>query len=161
MRISYNIPDSDIELTCQALEDICEGVIEAMVKEIDVAPDDFPCCNHCGEFCLWPAPGFPVDGFTHILAPGRTVHVRNATEIVRGGGGSTIDLACFQAAQRRRRKADPYCGVAIDYDKNGNYTALVQNSDKHENPEKHGLIEPAVEPDQDQCGCGGHGAVTE
>lgn len=160
MRISHTIPDSDIELACDCMEEVFEGVIESMRREIEQDPDAFPCCTHCGEFCQFPSPGFPAPGYTPILIDGRTLHVRNVAEIVRGGGGNSVDLACFQAAQRRRRGSDPYCSVVVNHDGHGNFTALVRNSDKHKEEARRNIIEPAVSPDDAQaCGCGGHSSA--
>lgn len=159
MRISYKITGNH-ESCCDQLEGLLEGVVQAMMVEIAKDKDRYPCCIRCGDFMLFPAPGCPLPNCVATDASERTLHVRSASEILLAKGGSTIDLACYQCAQKRR-DFDPLARVVLEYavDDLGNELpgmcrAMVLNSDQHEKPEKRGqLDDPLIAVKVQSCSC--------
>lgn len=172
MRVSFNMICADskdgFDRYCDAMEMVCAAAVESMRAEIEANVEAYPCCVHCGEFKILPAPGFPCgDVGRDASDPNRTLHIRTAGEIVRSGGGSTIDLACYQAAQRQRRGDDVACRVVIDQLREaaeagasapGGLSAYVLNSSQHVKPEKRNYLEDlrTVARAGESCGCGHH-----
>ncbi len=87
--------------------------------------------------------------------PATTLQVRCAHEILRTKTGTTIELACYQCAQKRRH-ADPGARVKIVCTSPGTFRAVVQCSNQHEKPERRGMIDDPVEDAKPvgSCGCG-------
>lgn len=87
--------------------------------------------------------------------PAATIQVRCAREILRTKTGTTIELACYQCAQKRRH-ADPCAKVKILCTGAGTFRAVVLCSQQHEKPERRGVIDDPVEDAKPQgsCGCG-------
>ncbi len=172
---------------CRIVEALCEGYVLAMMAEFEAAPkDEYPCCTKCGEFCVQAAALCPPSreplassgvlgsqmghlDYTSDEPPRRNtgnppatsnqVRIRSPRQIVDAGGGTTVELACYQAALKRLRGNDPACRVKIVEDGPGTFRGYVQHSDQHENPDKRGTIDdPVVDANSVEiCSCGGHG----
>jgi len=83
-----------------------------------------------------------------------SIRIGSATEILRNKGGHTVELACYQAAMKRRSGADPAAKVIICCAQPGTFRGLVLMSQQHEKPEKRGRIDDPVVDARPQGGCG-------
>lgn len=135
MRFSYctSLQNLDEEL-CDLLEDLCEGYVIASIRIIESDPDAFPCCIACGKFLHFPADLLrcPVNG---------------PRGIVERGGGHALELACFQAAQRRRDGKESY--VCVDLENEGKLKIYVKTAGKLKDP-----LADTVGEGAESCGCG-------
>lgn len=208
MRVTYDFQPRDHAEACNTLADLCEGVVRAMVEEIDSFPDDtFPCCIKCANFCTRNGPMAPAQRRAiafHVVdhdeetpwhesamqgemlrnddepanpedpdatypygactprnclghrAPGpfAELRIRSASQILASGGGTTIELACYQAAQKRRH-ADPLAKVEVLCTEPGTFRAIVRCSHEHEKPERRGAIDDPIVDARPvgSCGC--------
>lgn len=160
MRVSFNVQDStDLDDVCESLEILAEAVVESMARECDKDKEKFPCCIKCGGFSVSGAPWLPVPGCPPAPREGRTLHMRSAGEILRSGCGTSFDLACYQAAQKRIRGDDPGAYVIIGESDDGDgYEAAVQLSDQHKKPEKRNTVDRPIESARAiSCECCGKG----
>lgn len=83
-----------------------------------------------------------------------TVRIRSARQLVRNKGGHTVELACYQAAMKRRTGADPAAKVIICCVVPGTFRGVVLMSDQHQKPEKRGCIDDPVVDARPVGGCG-------
>ncbi len=83
-----------------------------------------------------------------------TVRVRSAREILESRGGSTVELASYQCAMKRREGADPGAKVIICCVEPGTFRGAVLMSEHHSNPEKRGRIDDPVVDARPVGGCG-------
>ncbi len=83
------------------------------------------------------------------------IHVRSAGEIADSAGGTTIELACYQCAMKRRGP-DAGAKVVICCTIPGTFRGAVLQSPGHDNPERRGrLDDPVVDArPYGECGCG-------
>ncbi len=110
-------------------------------------------------------PGYtlhPPKGVGGMPGPPPTIHqlrFRSPQHMVRTGGGTTLELACYQCALKRLRKNDPACKVVVFECEPGTFRGAVLHSDQHEDPDKCGTIDdPVVDAVQEgPCACGGEG----
>ena len=86
--------------------------------------------------------------------PLTTVQIRSATQILASKGGHTLELACYQAAQKRRH-TDPAAAVVVLCTIPGTFRAVVMCSALHEKPERRGGIDDPVVDARPigSCGC--------
>ena len=88
------------------------------------------------------------------------IRVRSPRQIVRNGGGTTIELACYNTALKRLRGNDPECRVVVvECDEPGTYRGVILHSDLHEKEERRNQWDCPVEDANKnlQCRCGGEG----
>jgi hypothetical protein len=83
-----------------------------------------------------------------------TITIRSARQILETRGGTTLELAVYQAAQKRRH-ADPGAIVKVLCTAPGTFRAVVLCSELHEKPERRGAIDDPVEDAKPagSCGC--------
>lgn len=91
-----------------------------------------------------------------------TIQVRSAREILAAGCGHTVELACYQCAQKRLH-SDPNARVMILCTEPGTFRGVVACSDYHEKPERRGTIDDPVVDARPvgACGCGGDHAQAQ
>ena len=82
------------------------------------------------------------------------VKVRSARDIRESQGGSTVELACYQCAMKRREGADPAAKVIICCVEPGTFRGAVLMSEHHGKPEKRGRIDDPVVDARPVGGCG-------
>ncbi len=177
MRVSYQGRPQSHADACRVLEGIAEGAVRAMKAEIELNPDAQPCCIGCGKFVIRNGPMFPAQpqSLQAIMAergiededilrelhgssppselrhdPTADVQIRCVRDIALRKGGTTLELACYQAAQRRRRGDDPECVVIVTAgDSCGGpgpaFRAAVFNSDEHYMDDKAMTLDCPVE----------------
>lgn len=188
MKVSYQFRPRSAAQACIELEHLAEGAVRAMQAEIEQAVKAYPCCINCGEFVVRNEGCFPaqpqsmqamleglgssvepedvLEALHGSLPPGDVenphaiVRIRCARDIALRGGGSTLELACYQAAQRRRRGDDPECAVVVtraegcDGKPAYGYRAAVLNSAAHYMPEKAGRLDcPVDRLGPGECAC--------
>lgn len=184
MHTGYRVEPSTHDQACRILEALCEGVVLAMMEEFDSSPEgEYPCCIKCGKFRTVSDPFIPshedsigesaesgkhIPGLhRHALAdvptttgrqrprPGIAIMLRSATEILESRRGSTVELACYQCAMKRRGGADPGAKVIICCVEPGTFRGAVLMSHLHSKPEKRGKIDDPVVDARPigACGC--------
>lgn len=84
---------------------------------------------------------------------GATIHFACASQILRRKTGHTLELACYQAAQKRRH-TDPDAKVMVLCSAPGTFRAIVMCSPNHEKPERRGAIDDPVVDARPVGGCG-------
>jgi hypothetical protein len=155
--IQITLAQGDLEVDERAdLEGIMTGSGYFMPEDIAVVPAA-PSPNPQRNQESWAYEACVPERYRQTAAPlpAATVQVRCAREILRTKTGSTIELACYQCAQKRRH-ADPCAKVKIVCTGAGTFRAVVLCSQQHEKPERRGIIDDPVEDAKPQgsCGCG-------
>jgi hypothetical protein len=91
------------------------------------------------------------------VRPGRYVYprlrVRSARAILESGGGNSVELACYQTAQKRLEGADPFARVVIVSTVPGCFRGVCLMSHDHKKPERRGMIDDPVEDARPLGGC--------
>lgn len=81
------------------------------------------------------------------------LRIRSAREIRDSGGGNTIELACYQTAQKRLEGADPMARVVIVSTIPGCFRGVCLMSTEHKKPERRGMIDDPIEDARPIGGC--------
>ena len=178
MHASFSATPQSHAHACRITEALCEGFVLAMMAEFDAEPPDtYPCCVRCGGFCVHEGPGCPSthvplsellgqpeqplnaslcreSGDTGAPPPGTlALRVRSPKQIVRSGGGTTLELACYQVALKRLEGVDPGCRVVVVECDPGMFRAVCVNSHAHRDEEKKGIIDDPVVHANSQVAC--------
>ena len=168
MRCSFRIRPDSIRHACDILEHLCEGYVNAMICEMAAHPDKdhYPCCINCGGFGVQESYQVPlpersfdddadrIASMTKLPHGGISVRVNSAAKILSSGCGNTVELACYQCAQRRMSGDDVGAKVTI-LPVGGGFRAAVINSGQHRKDDrKNALDDPMSHVKAGaECGC--------